>query len=115
MSTGTYPNLSNATLFNSSTPYYASSTLPSGIESNLSWTAGPSGTYLASVPVRGLSASSSVVSATVTYANGIVNTTDALNCWLVSSYAGANQLNFQVASLPATPASFCIAWQVLKF
>ena len=116
MATGTIPNssLTGNSLFNNHTPYYISE-LPSGIASGLNWsTAGPSGTYLSSVSVPGLTASS-IVTASVTYANGVVNTTDALNSWLVSTYTGANQINFQVAAQPTTPASFCIAWQVLKY
>lgn len=115
MSTGTIPNssLTANSLFNNHTPYYVSE-LPSGIASGLTWVAGPSSTYLSSVTIPGLTASS-IVSASVTYANGVVNTTDALNSWLVSTYTGANQINFQVAAQPTTPASFCIAWQVLKY
>jgi hypothetical protein len=85
-----------------------------GIASNLTWSAGPSGTYTATIPVPGATPSTvfSVIAATTQ-----ANITDALNCWIVTSYGSAlagGGLIVYVAGLPAAPASFKIMWAVLQ-
>ena len=86
----------------------------SGIASDLTWAAGPSGTYYATIPVPGATPSTvfSVIAATTQS-----NITDALNCWIVTSYGSAlagGGLIVYVAALPAAPASFKISWAVLQ-
>ena len=90
--------------------------LVSGIASDLTWAAGPagSGTYYATIPVPGATPSTvfSVIAATTQS-----NITDALNCWIVTSYGSAlagGGLIVYVAALPAAPASFKISWAVLN-
>ena len=88
--------------------------LPAGIASDLTWAAGPSGTYYATIPVPGATPSTIF---TVTASTAQSNITDALNCWIVTSYgtalAGGGLLVY-VAALPAAPASFKISWAVLQ-
>ena len=115
MATGTapYSQLSTISLFNNSTPYF-SPNLRSGINSGLTWTAtGSNSTYIATIPVSGVTANS-IVQATIAQTPAGGDFTDAINCWLVSSYTGTNAINIIVAGNPTAPARFPIAWQIIK-
>jgi hypothetical protein len=90
--------------------------LPAGIASNLTWAAGPagSGTYFATIPVPGATPSTIF---TVTASTAQSNITDALNCWIVTSYGSAlagGGLLVYVAANPASTANFKISWAVLQ-
>ena len=88
--------------------------LPSGISSDLSWAAGPSGTYYTTISVPGATPST-IFTVTASTAQG--NITDALNCWIVTAYGSAlagGGLLVYVAANPSTPATFKISWAVLQ-
>jgi hypothetical protein len=88
--------------------------LSTGIASNLTWAPGPSGTYFATIPVPGATPNTvfSVIASSTQS-----NITDALNCWIVTSYgtalAGGGLLVY-VAANPASTATFKISWAVLQ-
>jgi hypothetical protein len=96
-----------------SQPLYAPYTpLPSGLATNLTWSANTPGTNYSSaaITVSGIT-SNAVISAAVqsgTYS-------DTNNCWLMSAAPSLNTITFNLYGQPATAGSFIVAWAVAKF
>jgi len=89
-----------------------SASYPSGIANGLTWATYGSGTYASYITVEGVNANS-VVQATLSVPQS--NITDAVNCWLVSSFAtNGSTIVFIVANNPSTASNFPISWQVVK-
>jgi hypothetical protein len=94
-------------------PLYAAYTpLPSGRAINLTWTTNTPGTdySTASITIPGITATS-VVMASLT--GGSYTDTNA--SWLMVHTTSANTITFKVYTQPATPATFEISWEVVKF
>lgn len=96
-------------------PTGTNTSLPCGITGTLSWSAGASGTF--SATITGVSSqlrSTSQVTATVQSSNLV----DGLAAWLVNAVpdaAAGGAITFIVAANPTNAATFRISWVVDKF
>jgi hypothetical protein len=96
-------------------PSGTNTSLPCGLTGTLSWSAGTSGTF--SATITGVSSqlkATSQVTATVQSSNLV----DGLAAWLVNAIpdsAVGGAITFIVAANPTNPAVFRISWVVDKF
>jgi len=113
-------SLLSGTSFATSTPTgtqqpYTNDLYIYGVANNLSWSAtGLNSTYIATISLSGIDPVNDVVQSVISVTPAGGDFSDAVNCWLVSSYLGSNSLNFIVAGNPASPSRFPISWLVTR-
>ena len=95
-------------------PAGTNTSLPCGVTGTLTWSAGTSGTY--SATITGVSSqlkATSQVTATLQSSN----ITDGLNAWIVNAIPDSGTggvITFIVAANPVTPSTYRISWVVDK-